>query len=144
MRGARCIAGPAMPIHVFGAGDPLELPFLVFLGADIFDSASYGRYALEGWYMTIYGAINSPDRLIAGEYRCGCHICTAASNPAAIFKDRCALASHNLWTILDTIKRIRLALEGNVLPAMLAQVLKRHMEWFPTSELAQSWESLHV
>ncbi|MBF0527318.1 MAG: tRNA-guanine transglycosylase, partial [Deltaproteobacteria bacterium] len=43
LREARRIAGPQMPIHVYGAGDPVELPFLVALGADIFDSSSYAH-----------------------------------------------------------------------------------------------------
>ncbi|HEY0677969.1 MAG TPA: tRNA-guanine transglycosylase, partial [Chitinophagaceae bacterium] len=32
--------GSDIPIHIYGAGDPVELPFLFYLGARIFDSSS--------------------------------------------------------------------------------------------------------
>ncbi|ACB38988.1 tRNA guanosine(15) transglycosylase TgtA [Pyrobaculum neutrophilum] len=35
------------PIHLFGAGHPLVLPFAVALGVDLFDSASYILYARD-------------------------------------------------------------------------------------------------
>ncbi|MEZ0320268.1 MAG: tRNA guanosine(15) transglycosylase TgtA [Pyrobaculum sp.] len=35
------------PLHLFGAGHPLILPFAVALGADLFDSASYILYARD-------------------------------------------------------------------------------------------------
>ena len=44
IRKAREIAGPALPMHVYGAGDPAELPFFVRLGANVFDLASYGLH----------------------------------------------------------------------------------------------------
>jgi len=143
LRDARAIAGPEIPIHVYGAGDPAELPFFVALGADIFDSSSYGHYAVGGWYMTSFGAINQPDRIAAGEYRCGCHVCSVAPDPGAVFSDKRALAAHNLWTILETIRRVRRALSENRLSLLLSEILAQHMEWFPTSELGKSWESLH-
>jgi 7-cyano-7-deazaguanine tRNA-ribosyltransferase len=143
LRDARRISGPVMPMHVYGAGDPVELPFLVSLGADIFDSASYGHYAADGWYMTAYGAIQKPDRVLAGEYRCECHICRGADNISEVFAEPRSLAAHNLWTIVETIQRIRRALEEDRLPGMLAHLLETHMEWFPDSELRPSWELLH-
>jgi 7-cyano-7-deazaguanine tRNA-ribosyltransferase len=143
LRDARAIAGPEIPIHVYGAGDPAELPFFVALGADIFDSSSYGHYAVGGWYMTSFGAINQPDRIAAGEYRCGCHVCSVATSPGAVFSDKSALAAHNLWTILETIRRVRRALSENGLSLLLSEILAQHMEWFPKSELGKSWESLH-
>ncbi|MFN7105396.1 MAG: tRNA guanosine(15) transglycosylase TgtA [Pyrobaculum sp.] len=39
------------PIHLFGAGHPLVLPFAVALGVDLFDSASYILYARDGRIM---------------------------------------------------------------------------------------------
>src|SRR5438309_4219751 len=39
---------PAKPVHLFGAGHPLAFPLAVLLGCDLFDSASYAKYARDG------------------------------------------------------------------------------------------------
>lgn len=141
LRDARRIIGDT-PMHVFGSGDPVELPFLVALGADIFDSSSYGHYARQGFYMTPFGAVKTLDRVAAGEYRCGCVSCRDGG-ATGILTRVADLATHNLWTICDTMRRIRKAVAAGTLPAMLAEVLERHSEWFPESRLKASWDQLH-
>ena len=46
---------PTKPIHLFGAGHPLTIPFVVALGCDMFDSASYILYAKDNRYMHTNG-----------------------------------------------------------------------------------------
>lgn len=140
LKDARAIAGDELPIHVYGAGDPVELPFLAALGADIFDSSSYGHYAVSGWYMTGYGALKKedPDRL--REYNCQCDICQQLPDVMAIFDDAGKLAGHNLFVIMDTIMRIRRVLENNNLQNFLDSILKTHEQWFPDSSLNRTWE----
>lgn len=142
LRDARAIIGDT-PMHVYGAGDPVELPFFVALGADIFDSSSYGHYAAGGWYMTPYGAIKDPAMLDDGEYACRCHICAGVANIKDVFAREPLLAAHNLWTITDTIRRVRETLAAGNLEQLLRQILERHMRWFPESSLRESWESLN-
>jgi len=141
IRDARAAAGPDLPMHVYGAGDPCEIPFMAAMGADIFDSSSYAHFANSGWYMTRFGAINTVDRLLANEYSCPCPACSA-SWPEEIFRSRDALTLHNLWTICDTVDRLGAAMRGGRLNAMLDEVLATHTEWFPESALAPSWEEL--
>jgi len=141
IRDSRAAAGPDLPMHVYGAGDPCEIPFMAAMGADIFDSSSYAHFANSGWYMTRFGALNRPDHLLAGEYSCPCPACAAAS-PEDIFRSRDALTLHNLWTICDTVDRMGAAIREGRLDAMLDEVLARHTEWFPESALAPSWEAL--
>ena len=141
LRDAREVIGPATPMHVFGAGDPVELPFLVALGADIFDSSSYGHYARQGFYMTPYGALRDLGPVSAGEYACGCPVCRDGT-PADLMTRTADLATHNLWTICDTMRRIREVVRDGTLDAMLADVLERHSVWFPESRLRPSWEGL--
>ena len=43
------------PIHLFGAGHPLLIPYAVALGVDMFDSASYILYARDSRVFTDYG-----------------------------------------------------------------------------------------
>jgi 7-cyano-7-deazaguanine tRNA-ribosyltransferase len=143
LRDARDIAGKELPIHVYGAGDPVELPFLAALGTDIFDSSSYGHYALSGWYMTLYGALRREENEKILEYQCRCEVCKERESRGVdfseIFDDAAKLASHNLFVIIDTVNRIRRALEGDNLEQLLVTVLKKHEQWFPGSALGQSW-----
>jgi 7-cyano-7-deazaguanine tRNA-ribosyltransferase len=144
LREARQVTGPDIPIHIYGAGDPVELPFMVALGADVFDSSSYAHFAQDGWYMTPFGAIRDPAPLITGQFHCKCHICGDATDIRKVFDDKRSLAAHNLWTITRTIRRAREALANNSLGPLLESILERHASWFPESELPISWGALHA
>ncbi|MEX2187970.1 MAG: tRNA-guanine transglycosylase, partial [Pirellulales bacterium] len=143
LRDARAIIGPDVPMHVYGAGDPVEIPFFVALGADIFDSSSFGHYARKRAYMTPYGAVDRVDVLAAGEYRCACRVCRDRSDWDALLGDERRLAEHNLWTICETIRGVRRALAEGRLDAMLVEIVERHAAWFPESALRPTWEALH-
>jgi 7-cyano-7-deazaguanine tRNA-ribosyltransferase len=143
LRDARAIIGPDVPMHVYGAGDPVEIPFFVALGADIFDSSSFGHYARKRAYMTPFGAIDRTDVLAAGEYCCPCRICGNCEDWDALFSDEPRLAEHNVAVICEMIRSVRAALAENRLDAMLAEIARRHMAWFPQSALGSTWESLH-
>ncbi|HLP45797.1 MAG TPA: tRNA-guanine transglycosylase [Candidatus Kapabacteria bacterium] len=140
LKDARSVAGNELPIHVYGAGDPVELPFLAALGADIFDSASYGHYAAKGWYMTLYGSLQKDDTDKLKTYACQCDICRELPEIEAIFNDAGKLAGHNLFVIIDTVNQIRHALENNNLENFLDSILKTHEQWFPESSLHKTWE----
>lgn len=143
VRDARAMMGPDLPMHIYGAGDPVEIPFFVALGATIFDSASYGHYAQGGYYMTPYGALRDLGPLLAGEYRCECTVCSGRSDFAEVMADTDALTLHNLWTIHHTIDRVRAALSvPGGLDAYLAEILEIHAAWFPTSDLPNSWRAI--
>jgi len=140
LKDARSIAGPDIPIHVYGAGDPVELPFLAALGTDVFDSSSYGHYAQSGWYMTRFGALPEKEIEKAREYPCTCHVCRECDDKSTLMYDPPKLAAHNLFTILDSVRRIRDALAENSLEQLLADILTTHGQWFPESLLNRSWE----
>lgn len=136
---ARREAGPEIPMHVYGAGDPCELPFLAACGATIFDSASYGHYAHGGWYMTPYGALTDPGPIVAGEFSCACPVCRESS-ASEVFGDEARLGRHNLWTICDTVRGLRSLVEDRArLHARLEEILRVHEAWFPQSRLVPSW-----
>jgi 7-cyano-7-deazaguanine tRNA-ribosyltransferase len=133
---ARRQAGPDVPIHVYGAGDPVELPFMAAMGADIFDSSAWGHYARGGWYMTPFGALNELGPLASGPWRCGCAGC--ADGADAVVADTMRLAAHNLHVVTTTVAAIRAAIGEGTLDVMLATVLEVHRTWFPASALR--WE----
>lgn len=139
---ARRTAGPDIPMHVYGAGDPCELPFMVACGATVFDSSSYGHYAQGGWYMTPYGALAESGPILAGEFSCECPVCQQ-SLIDAVFSDRTALARHNLWTICNTVRNLRrLVRAPDELEAYLERILEIHQVWFPESRLERSWRGV--
>jgi 7-cyano-7-deazaguanine tRNA-ribosyltransferase len=129
-------------MHVYGAGDPCELPFLAACGATIFDSASYGHYAQGGWYMTPYGALTDPGPVLAGEFACSCPACLELP-VAQVLADEARLCRHNLWTICDTVRGLRgLVGDRARLHARLEEILRVHAAWFPRSRLVPSWRSV--
>jgi 7-cyano-7-deazaguanine tRNA-ribosyltransferase len=140
LRDARAVAGNDLPFHVYGAGDPVELPFIAALGTDIFDSSSYGHYAVSGWYMTLYGALQEKEKEKIIGYGCRCDACTGLEDVMDIFRDTSKLAAHNLYVILDTIRRIRTAQAENRMEPLLTEILDNHSRWFPDSLLNRSWE----
>lgn len=141
LRATRAQVGESLPIHVYGAGDPLELPFFAHFGADVFDSASYAHYARGGWYMTPFGSLSDPAPLADGRFECACSAC-AAGGAAAVFADAGKLALHNLETILGVAHEIRGAVAAGTLEDLIERSLTVHDEWFPDSPLRGHWEEL--
>lgn len=105
------------PVHLFGAGHPLVFPLAVALGCDLFDSASYAKYAKDDRLMFPWGTRHLSELT---ELPCACPACdewrTAdrlrAANPQ--IRER-ALAQHNLFVSFAEIRRIRQAVrDGNL------------------------------
>jgi 7-cyano-7-deazaguanine tRNA-ribosyltransferase len=134
---ARGVIPPEVPIHLYGAGDPLELPFYVALGCDVFDSSSFLHYAENGSYMTPYGSVPRGRSLDDVDYECPCPHCREGG--AAVRRDPALLCRHNLWTVLDSIERARALLAEGALLDYLDEVVAKHQRWFPRSLLAESW-----
>lgn len=141
LKQARALLPPHVPIHLYGAGDPVELPFYVALGCDIFDSSSFIHYAQSGWYMTPYGAI-ATQKLNAQElaYPCACPYCGRFGE--SLWQAPKLLALHNLWTILAVLQEVKQRLTTETLGAYLQHVLAIHQQWFPHSQLGRSWDVL--
>lgn len=102
---------PHRPVHLFGAGHPMVFPLAVLLGCDLFDSASYAKYALDGRLLFPDGTRRAEDLV---ELPCTCPACTAAGLQG--MKDSLeARAEHNLWVSLAEVRRVRQAIhEGSL------------------------------
>jgi len=142
---ARKVVGSEVPIHVYGAGDPLEIAFMFQAGASVFDSSSYAHYARCGYYMTPYGAVNKRASCERLEYACPCPICRKNDMNIIFCKEsgEKLRQQHNLLVILDTIRRLRLYCERGNVEEYLSEVFDKHvsnMDLFPNSLLAKSWE----
>lgn len=107
---------PSRPVHLFGAGHPMLFPLAVLLGCDMFDSASYAKYAREDRMMFPTGT-----RFLGDLHTLPCH-CPACSKtsigelkqmPRGERTKR--LAEHNLHTCMHEINVVRNAIhEGSI------------------------------
>ncbi|HEY7420086.1 MAG TPA: tRNA-guanine transglycosylase, partial [Ktedonobacteraceae bacterium] len=137
---ARQIVPLDIPLHLYGGGDPLELPFYIALGCDIFDSSSFIHYAHAGWYMTPFGALKGRRALDVDEYLCSCPYCK--NEDQVLWSNETLLASHNLWVILDVLEKVRRCMKEGTLSTYLNYVAAVHQSWFPESRLGESWNLL--
>lgn len=107
---------PGRPVHLFGAGHPQMLPLAVLLGCDIFDSASYVKYAYDGRMMFPEGSFNLAE--IRHSW-CTCPVCTSATADELRGMEAdervLNLAKHNLYTLSSEIARIRQAIHDGSL-----------------------------
>jgi len=137
---ARAVVPMHTPIHLYGAGDPVELPFYGALGCDVFDSSSFLHYAEKGSYMTPYGAVPSGEPVDAPDFACPCPFCR--EHGARARGDAGLLCRHNLWTVLATMQKVRRLKREGKLAEYLEEVLSVHKRWFPASLLPASWARL--
>lgn len=115
------------PVHLFGAGHPLIIPYAVALGIDTFDSASYILYARDGRYIAPTGVY----RLDELEYfPCSCPVCsryTPQDLREMPREDRVRLvALHNLHVISATIRKVKQAIREGRLWELLEETSRMH------------------
>src|SRR5947208_665301 len=134
---------PAKPVHLFGAGHPLVFPLAALLGCDLFDSASYAKYARDGRMLFPDGTRRASEVRESG---CLCPVCT--THPMEkIAAEETLLAEHNLHACFGAIREVRQAIvEGDLWglaerrarahPALLDAVreLRRHNEFLEEFE----------
>ncbi len=115
------------PVHLFGAGHPLIIPFVVALGVDTFDSASYVLYARDGRYITEWGVYRLED---LDYFPCNCPVCSRYTPQDLREMDGSEvvrlLALHNLYVISKTIKRVKQAIREGRLWEVLEETGRMH------------------
>lgn len=107
---------PGRPVHLFGAGHPLMLPLAVLLGCDLFDSASYVKYAYDGRMMFPEGSIALSDLKYSW---CDCPVCSSHTPAEMASMDGnervLSISGHNLYILTSELKRIKQAIhEGSL------------------------------
>lgn len=124
---ARNAIPAGLPLHLFGSGHPLTIPFSVALGCDTFDSASYALYAKHDRYITEDGT----RQLAELEYfSCLCKSClshTPQEMRACPKDEKYALLSlHNLYAIKAEVDRVRQAIAEGRLWEYTIKKLRAH------------------
>jgi len=139
---------PARPVHLFGCGHPSLFALAALLGCDLFDSASYAKFAADGRMMFTWGTRRLTE---LEELPCGCAVCsvTNADVLAALSdaeRER-QLARHNLLVSFAELRRVRQAIRDGLLWELVASraadrpevadalvALKPHGDWL------EQWE----
>jgi len=107
---------PSRPVHLFGAGHPMTFPLAALLGCDMFDSASYAKYARDGRLMFPEG---TTDLKSLESHWCQCPVCSRHTpkelrNYEPPVRER-LIAEHNLYVCQTMIRRIKQAiLDGTI------------------------------
>jgi 7-cyano-7-deazaguanine tRNA-ribosyltransferase len=111
---------PDRPVHLFGAGHPMVFGLAVLLGCDLFDSASYAKYASDGRMMFTWGTRRIEELRHRG---CECPICTQY-DLEAMNEER--IAKHNLFVSFGELRRIKQAIHEGSLWDLVEQRARHH------------------
>jgi len=141
---------PSRPVHLFGAGHPIIFPMAVALGCDMFDSASYVKYARDNRLIFSDRTIRLSEM---DENICNCPACSSTTIDELRHMDEKRkmklIAMHNLWQTFMEIRRVRQAIrEGNLWEMMerrayshpslmeAMEVIKDNRKWL------EKWENI--
>ena len=134
----------SIPLHLFGAGHPLTIPFAIALGCDTFDSASYMLYAKQLRYITDDGTRYLSDIAI---FPCNCEICSKYT-PDEFRKLETTekinqLAVHNLHVIKLEVDKVKQAIHEGRLWEYVIKKARAHPKLFEMVEvMTENYEFL--
>ena len=121
----------SIPLHLFGAGHPLTIPFAIALGCDTFDSASYMLYAKKLRYITDDGTRNLSEITI---FPCNCEICSKYTpNEFRQLEETekiNQLAIHNLYAIKLEVDKVKQAIHEGRLWEYVIKKARAHPKLF--------------
>jgi 7-cyano-7-deazaguanine tRNA-ribosyltransferase len=123
----------SIPLHLFGAGHPLTIPFAVALGCDTFDSASYMLYAKHGRYIMEDSTMRLEDMAY---FSCNCEVCSRHT-PREIqslenVERTNQIALHNLYAIKAEVDRVKEAIHEGRLWEYVLKKARSHPKLFET------------
>ncbi|MEM4264749.1 MAG: tRNA guanosine(15) transglycosylase TgtA [Thermoplasmata archaeon] len=118
---------PSRPVHLFGAGHPMTFPLAALLGCDMFDSASYAKYARDGRLMFAEGTTDL--KSLEGHW-CQCPVCSKHTpkelrSYEATVRER-LIAEHNLFECQSMIRRIKQAIREGAIWELAEKICRSH------------------
>jgi len=115
------------PVHLFGCGHPMLFAQAAYLGCDLFDSASYAKFADSGRMLLNSGTVHLEDM---SELPCDCPVCsnTTAEDMKSLPKleKSQALMKHNLFVSAGELRRVRQAIIEGQLFELVALRARSH------------------
>jgi 7-cyano-7-deazaguanine tRNA-ribosyltransferase len=141
---------PSKPVHLFGAGHPIIFPLAVALGCDLFDSASYIKYAKDERLIFSDKTLRLKEM---DELPCCCPVCSKFGIDDLREMDReervVKIAYHNLWQTFAEIKKIRQAIKHGNLWELVEQRATAHPSLMDAMEVIkgekkwlEKWENI--
>ena len=132
---ARSQMPSSMPLHLFGAGHPLTIPFAVALGCDTFDSASYILYAKQDRYMTEDRTRHLSEIV---NFSCNCEVCSKFTPKELLALEESEkinnLGLHNLISIKSEVERVKDAIHEGRLWEYVMKKARAHPKLFEVIE----------
>ncbi|MDR3075115.1 MAG: tRNA guanosine(15) transglycosylase TgtA [Candidatus Methanoplasma sp.] len=99
---------PNRPVHLFGAGHPMMLALATLMGCDLFDSASYAKFARDERMMFIDGTYRLQDMQ---SLDCNCPACRGLTLESLKKMDNrkktATIARHNLYQITGELALVK-------------------------------------
>lgn len=125
-----------IPLHLFGAGHPLTIPFAVALGCDTFDSASYMLYAKQNRYITEDGTRYLSDIVV---FPCNCEVCSKYTPDELRQLESTEkinqIAIHNLYAIKLEVDKVKQAIHEGRLWEYVIKKARAHPKLFEMVEV---------
>ena len=143
------------PVHLFGCGHPMLFALASFLGCDLFDSASYAKFASRDSLMFTWGTKNLDElEEMPGEFSAATGLTVKELKEMKKESRQKIIAKHNLIVSFAEIRRIKQAIHEGLLwelvenrlrnsPALMKvfAILKREMDWIRKFEPAYRYKT---
>ncbi len=136
------------PVHLFGCGHPMLFALASFLGCDVFDSASYAKFASRDSLMFTWGTRNLEElEEFPSEFSAASGLSINELKGMEKKKRQKIIAKHNLIVSFTEIRRVKQAIHDGLLwelvenrlrtsPALMKvfPILKREIGWIEKFE----------
>ena len=126
----------SIPLHLFGAGHPLTIPFAVALGCDTFDSASYMLYAKQDRYITEDGTRHLS---AISSFSCNCEVCSKISPKELRLlgeeERKNKIGLHNLFAIKSEVDRVKESIHEGRLWEYVMKKARAHPRLYETIDV---------
>ncbi|MEW6070462.1 MAG: tRNA guanosine(15) transglycosylase TgtA [Candidatus Thermoplasmatota archaeon] len=116
---------PSKPVHLFGCGHPIIFPLAVLLGCDLFDSASYAKYAKAERLIFPEGTKTLEELAYSP---CVCPVCNKFEELKELEKAERVkrIAEHNLYVSFGELAKVKQAIYENNLWEVVEQRCNAH------------------
>lgn len=143
------------PVHLFGCGHPMVFALAAFLGCDVFDSASYAKFASRDSLMFTWGTKNLDElEELPNEFSAFPGMTAAKLKKLDKDKRQKIIAKHNLMVSFAEIRRIKQAIHDGLLwelvesrlrssPALMKvfDVIESNIDWISKFEPAYRFKT---
>jgi 7-cyano-7-deazaguanine tRNA-ribosyltransferase len=134
---------PNRPVHLFGCGHPSFFAQAALIGCDLFDSASYAKFAEANRMMLPSGTVHLKD---LEQSPCNCPVCSKYSpeqiSSQSKSRRELLLMEHNLWVSIAEIRRVRQAISEGKLFELAAYRARGHPSLYEAFQVVLDYFNL--